>query len=304
VGRIGLRTAELTAADLEQRLADLLALPAAAGAAEESRALAAQCRAWAERLSPLVADTSLLLGRWIAAGKSVLFEGAQGTLLDVDFGTYPFVTSSNTTAGAAATGTGVPPTALDGVLGVLKAYSTRVGGGPFPTELAGAAAEHLRRRGNEYGTTTGRPRRCGWFDAVAAAYTVRLNGADALALTKLDVLDDFDEIPVAVAYRVGGHEVTEFPPDLASLAAAEPLYERLPGWKRPTTGVVDLGDLPAAARGYIEWLERRLGTPVVLASTGPRREETIVRGGEPLARLTGGRLGEVIAGRALPGTPR
>ncbi len=190
------------------------------------------CRAWARRLEPFLCDTEHLLHRWLDEGQSLLFEGAQGSLLDVDHGTYPFVTSSSPTAGGAATGTGVPPTAFDGVLGIVKAYTTRVGGGPFPGELLDEQGEYLRKRGNEFGTVTGRPRRCGWFDTVAVRYAQRLNGAQLVALTKLDVLDELAEIPVCVGYRIQGAVTRELPSRLDHLEHAEPVYKTLPGWRR------------------------------------------------------------------------
>jgi len=235
-------------------------------------------------LAPLLADVSTLLAEAVAAGKSVLFEGAQGTFLDIDHGTYPFVTSSHCLAGFAAPACGLPARVIDGVVGVLKAYTTRVGGGPFPTELADATGEHLRRRGNEFGTTTGRPRRTGWFDAVASRAAMRFNGIDAIALTKLDVLDEVDEIRVATAYRIGDAVSAAFPDDVADVAAAEPVYETLPGWKASSSGVTAFDKLPAAARSYVARLEELLGAPVALISTGPRREETIVRAVKPLTR--------------------
>jgi adenylosuccinate synthase len=302
-GRHGLRMCDLSAPDLLERLEVLVSRLGAelahlgADAPPSPASLAESCRVWAESLAPRLADTERLINGWIAGGKSVLFEGAQGALLDIDHGTYPFVTSSNSTAGGACTGTGVPPTRIDGALGVLKAYSTRVGGGPFPGELSGEIAEFLRSRGNEYGTTTGRPRRCGWMDTVVARYAQVLNGVDAIALTKLDVLDDFDQIPVCVGYRLGGEVVRDFPCDLASLEAAEPVFETFPGWKRSTVGIVDEADLPREAREYIAFLEEEIGVPMPLISTGPRREETLVRDHPALARLTSDRLGEVIENR-------
>ncbi len=223
---------------------------------------AERCREWGEALRPFLRNTEYLLNTWITEGKSVLFEGAQGTLLDVDHGTYPFVTSSNSTAGGACTGTGVPPTRIDGAIGVLKAYTTRVGGGPFPSELSGDTAEFLRKRGNEYGTVTGRPRRCGWLDMVVARYAQLLNGIDMIALTKLDVLDDFDEIPVCVGYRVNGKEVRDFPCDRQSLGAVEPVLKTMKGWKRSTVGILDEADLPQEAKDYIDFLEQEVGAPV------------------------------------------
>ena len=234
-----------------------------------------------ETLAPHATDVSLALDRLLREGGSILLEGAQGTLLDVDFGTYPFVTSSSSTAGGACTGSGVPPGAIGGVLGILKAYTTRVGEGPFPTELDDptddAPGGRLRRRGNEYGTTTGRPRRCGWLDLVVARYARRINGVGSIALTKLDVLDSFDEILVCDAYRIDGEEVRELPADLDRLARAEPIYETFEGWRASTEGALELADLPPAARRYVEMIEERVAAPIDLISTGPRREETIVR---------------------------
>jgi adenylosuccinate synthase len=311
--RYGLRTCDLDAPDLEERLAilerragwELAALgaasaPAAAagsGGEPEPAVSAGQCRAWAARLAPHLRDTEQLINAWIASGRSLLFEGAQGTLLDLDHGTYPFVTSSNSTAGGACTGTGVPPTRIDGAIGVLKAYTTRVGGGPFPCELADARGDYLRRRGNEFGTVTGRPRRCGWLDLVVARYSQLLNGIDTIALTKLDVLDELDEIPVCVAYRTGGRELRDLPPDRRTLEAAEPVLRSFKGWKRPTAGIVDEAALPPAARDYIDFIEQQLGAAVTLVSTGPRREETLLRPHPTLLRLTSGRLGQVLEQR-------
>jgi adenylosuccinate synthase len=235
-------------------------------------------------LAPMVGDVSQALAAAIDRGEPIMFEGAQGTLLDLDHGTYPFVTSSSVLAGSAAPSCGLPARTIDGVLAVLKAYTTRVGAGPFPTELTDALGEQIRRRGNEFGTTTGRPRRTGWFDAVAARAAVRWNGIDAVALTKLDVLDDLGEIPIATAYRAGGASVTEFPDDVADLAQATPVYETMPGWRTSTVGITEHERLPELARRYVERLEALLGVPVVLISTGPRREETIVRRIAPLAR--------------------
>jgi len=235
-------------------------------------------------LVPLLADVSAVLAAAIATQHSVLFEGAQGTFLDIDHGTYPFVTSSHCLAGFAPPSCGLPARVLDGVVGVLKAYTTRVGAGPFPTELTDAVGEHLRRRGNEFGTTTGRPRRTGWFDAVASRASMRWNGIEAIALTKLDVLDELDEIRIATAYRIGGSVTEEFPDDAADLADAEPIYETMPGWKTASSGVTAFEKVPIAARRYVARLEELLGAPAVLISTGPRREETIVRAVKPLTR--------------------
>jgi len=235
-------------------------------------------------LAPYITDTALLLMKWIDSGYSVLFEGAQGTMLDLDHGTYPFITSSSTTAGGAATGTGVPPTRLDGVLGVSKAYTTRVGGGPFPTEMTGTIAEHIRARGNEYGATTGRPRRCGWFDAVVARYAVRINGLDTVALTKLDVLDQCETVKICTGYRYHGELLTDFPEDENVIAAVEPFYEEVSGWLAPTAGAKNEADLPAKARRYLERLEELIGAPFCLISTGAQREETILCEDSPLLR--------------------
>jgi adenylosuccinate synthase len=194
------------------------------------------------------------------------------------------VTSSSTTAGGASTGTGVPPRRLHGVLGVAKAYATRVGSGPFPTEMRGAIAEEIRARGNEYGATTGRPRRCGWFDAVVLRYAVRINGLDTVAVTKLDVLDQCETIKVCTGYRYRGDLITDFPEDESVLAGAEPEYEEITGWMAPTTGAKNEGDLPAKARRYLERLEELIGVPLCLISTGPQRDETIVCDDSPLQR--------------------
>jgi adenylosuccinate synthase len=235
-------------------------------------------------LAPYITDTALLLNRWIEAGYSVLFEGAQGTMLDLDHGTYPYITSSSTTAGGAATGTGVPPTRMHGVLGVAKAYTTRVGGGPLPTEMEGRVAEEIRARGNEYGATTGRPRRCGWFDAVVLRYAARINGFDTVALTKLDVLDQCETVKICTAYRYRGDLLTDFPEEEAVLAGAEPVYEEVSGWLAPTAGVTHEGDLPAKARQYLARLEELIGVPFGLISTGAQRAETMICDDSPLLR--------------------
>lgn len=280
--RIGLRIGDLTANDLEARLEAIdrhvgVQLRAAGIEPEESNEeLAARCRAWAEQFEGMAIDTVHLLGDLIDSGRSLLFEGAQGAMLDVDHGTFPYVTSSNTTAGGVCTGAGVPPTALDGVLGVVKAYSTRVGGGPFVTELHDERGEHLRRRGNEFGTVTGRPRRCGYFDAVVARYAARVNGVDALALTKIDVLDELAEIPVCTGYRWRGEVLEEIPFELEILQEVEPIYKIVQGWQQNTVGTTSWEDLPMAARDYVSILEEEVGVPVGFISTGPRREETLM----------------------------
>ncbi len=230
-----------------------------------------------ERLLPMARDVSLLLNNAMRAGQSILFEGAQGTLLDIDHGTYPYVTSSNASIGGVCTGLGVGPRAIGRVLGVVKAYTTRVGEGPLPTELSGDMGQRLRESGNEYGAVTGRPRRCGWYDAVAVRYGVRINGLDALALTKLDVLDGLETIDVCTAYRCGGRTLTEMPSDLGQLAACQPVYESLPGWTTPTKGKRRYEDLPDNAKRYVERLETITGVPAAIISTGSERDDTLVR---------------------------
>jgi adenylosuccinate synthase len=239
------------------------------------REVMAKLRPLAERIVPLLAETSLLVERAVRDGKRVLFEGAQGTLLDIDHGTYPFVTSSHATAGGACTGTGVGPSRIDRVVGLVKAYCTRVGGGPFPTELTDATGERLRKGGAEYGSVTGRPRRTGWLDLPALRYAVRVNGLDGLALTKLDVLTGLESLQVCVAYRTpAGGTSEEFPIDDA--ARATPVYETMPGWSEDLVGSRTLEALPPAARAYIARIEREAGCPVDLVSVGSRRDETIV----------------------------
>jgi adenylosuccinate synthase len=226
-------------------------------------------------LRPLVADTGLLVHRALEAGQRVLLEGAQGALLDVDHGTYPFVTSSNTTAGGAAVGAGIGPTRIDGVLGVVKAYTTRVGNGPLPTEAQGTLESRLRELGSEFGATTGRPRRCGWFDATVVRYSVRVNGLTGLAVTKLDVLDTLEEIPVGVAYRLDGDGCAELPSEVADLERVRPVYETLPGWRCSTADARRLADLPPGARAYLERIEELAGAPIRYISVGTRRDQII-----------------------------
>jgi adenylosuccinate synthase len=238
--------------------------------------LADLARAW-ERMKPWVTDVSLFLDRARAEGRAIMFEGAQGTLLDIDHGTYPYVTSSNATIGGVCTGLGVGPRAIDGVLGVAKAYTTRVGEGPLPTELTGEIGNRLRESGQEFGAVTGRPRRCGWYDAVAVRYAVRVNGLTALALTKLDVLDGLPELQVCTSYRCHGATLTEMPGDLAQLAACEPVYETLPGWRAPTAGARTYAELPREAQRYVARLEEITGVSAALISTGSAREDTILR---------------------------
>jgi len=231
--------------------------------------------AW-ERMRPWVRDVSVFLAEARRGGRRVLFEGAQGTMLDIDHGTYPYVTSSNGTVGGVCTGLGVGPRAIDGVLGVAKAYTTRVGDGPMPTELSDAVGERLRAAGHEFGAVTGRPRRCGWFDAVVLRHAARVNGLDALALTKLDVLDGFDEVRLCTAYRMGGAVVHEFPAELGIVSRCEPIYETFPGWTG-TAGARRYEDLPAETRRYVARLEEVTGVPAGLLSTGTDRDDVIVR---------------------------
>jgi adenylosuccinate synthase len=294
IGRRGIRIADLYEPAAFQALYDTLA---------EDKQLLAQTfginetidygkirdeyHGYAERIKPMVRDTSKLLNDAMRAGKRVLFEGAQGTMLDIDHGTYPFVTSSSATAGGACTGAGVPPTAIDGVAGVSKAYITRVGSGPFPTEEKGEWGDIIRKAGNEYGAVTGRPRRCGWFDVPLLRYTAMLNGFDSLVITKLDVLDEMDEIPVCVGYRAFGKDLDEMPATLGVMEAIEPVYERLPGWKSPTRGLSREKDLPSKAKDYLRFLEEKTGVEVGCISTGPERDETIMVHGSKLEKLLG-----------------
>ncbi len=239
--------------------------------------------AFGERLGPRVGDVSLVLNKHIALGYSVLFEGAQATLLDIDHGSYPFVTSSSATVGGAIIGLGVPPSSIDGVLGISKAYTTRVGAGPLPTEIGGPLEESIRERGGEYGANTGRPRRCGWFDAVVVRYAVRVNGFDSIALTKLDVLDHLAEIRVCTAYKFEGRQLDELPSDPEMFARCEPVYESLPGWTAPSTGVRDYKMLPEGARRYVERLSEAIGCEIGIISTGPDRLDTVLRSNSRIA---------------------
>jgi adenylosuccinate synthase len=233
--------------------------------------------AQAERLKPLIVDVTQELADLRAASANVLFEGAQGAMLDIDHGTYPFVTSSNTTAGGAATGTGLGPAAFDHVLGIVKAYATRVGAGPFPTELFDATGEHLSRVGHEFGSVTGRPRRCGWFDAVALRRSVIHSSVSGLCVTKLDVLDGLETIRICTAYRCGGKTTTQPPLLVEDFGAVEPVYEDLPGWKESTVGLKKYDELPVNAQRYLDRMQAVVGVPVDIVSTGPDREQTIIR---------------------------
>jgi len=285
-GRRGIRIGDLRDTSDDGLLADairenvLLRNQVIRGAETDWRALHTElCASWV-RLERWVGDASLFLTNAIRKGQCVLFEGAQGTLLDIDHGTYPFVSSSNGTVGGICAGLGVGPRSIGAVLGITKAYTTRVGEGPFPTEVRGELEEMLREKGREYGASTGRPRRCGWYDAVAARCAARVNGFDALAVTKLDVLDGLDEIPLCCAYRHEGRELTEFPSRTAALARCEPVYEVLPGWPRnPTAGIRRYEDLPAEAKTYLQRIGEVAGVPIALVSTGSDRADTILVAG-------------------------
>ena len=294
IGRRGIRVADLYDPASFQVLYDTLAedkeLIAKTFDLHESIDYAAirnQYLEYAERIRPMVCDTALFLNGAIRAGRRVLFEGAQGTLLDIDHGTYPFVTSSSATAGGACTGTGVPPTKISGVVGVSKAYTTRVGSGPFPTESLTADGDLIRKTGNEFGSVTGRPRRTGWFDIPLVRYAADVNGIDSLIITKLDVLDQLDEIPVCVGYEVDGQRTLEIPATYRSYERVQPVYETLSGWGAPTKGVTEWDKLPQKARDYLAFLEERTGVEVGCVSTGPERNETILRAGSKLAGLLG-----------------
>jgi adenylosuccinate synthase len=245
--------------------------------------LADDLAGFGERLRPRIADVALVLHRQMKNGYSILFEGAQATLLDVDHGSYPYVTSSTATAGGAVAGLGVPPTRIDGILGIAKAYTTRVGAGPLPSEMDGALEDEVRERGHEYGASTGRPRRCGWFDAVVVRYAVRVNGIDSIGLTKLDVLDTQKEIRICTGYRHEGRVVEEFPADVAVLEGCEPVYETIPGWESATAGVRDFTRLPDAARRYVDRVAELVGAEVGIVSTGPDRDDTVLRGSSAIA---------------------
>jgi adenylosuccinate synthase len=292
IGRRGIRIADLIDPESFRLMYDTLA--------EDKQTLAAtfnihenidyeqirkQYEEYTARIRPLVCDTAELLAKAMASGKRIMFEGAQGTMLDIDHGTYPFVTSSSAAAGGASTGTGVPPTKIHGIIGVSKAYITRVGSGPFPTESHDGGGDLLRREGNEFGAVTGRPRRCGWFDIPLLRYTAMVNGFDTLLITKLDVLDHLDEIPVCVGYKLNGKEISEMPATYRALDAIEPVYEKFPGWRTSTRGITRYEDLPEKAKSYLKFLEDRTGVEIGGVSTGPERSETIIRKGSKLEKL-------------------
>jgi adenylosuccinate synthase len=294
IGRRGIRIADLLDRDGFRLLYDTLA--------EDKRILAEtfkihdsidyarirdQYDQFADRIRPMVCDTAKLLNDAISGGKRVLFEGAQGTMLDIDHGTYPFVTSSSAAAGGACTGTGVAPTRIDGIVGVTKAYITRVGSGPFPSESLDESGDQIRQRGNEYGAVTGRPRRCGWFDVPLLRYTAIVNGFDSLIMTKLDVLDELEEIPVCIAYKIDGSETSEMPSTFRGMQAIQPVYRNLQGWHSSTRGFSQFDALPDKARCYLEFLEEQTGVEIGCISTGPERNETIIRSGSKLEALFG-----------------
>jgi adenylosuccinate synthase len=284
-GRRGIRFAdalvpEVLRSRIERNLEDANRIIVAyGGEALDVDTIFDETSAMVERLAPFISDTSHFLNQAAAAGRTILLEGAQATLLDVDHGTYPFVTSSSTTVGGACVGTGLAPHRITGVLGIVRTYTTRVGEGPFPTEMLEAEAEMgqlIRERGREYGASTGRPRRCGWFDAFATRYAAEINGFSSVALTKLDVLDALDEIKVCVGYNLHGKKCDSLPAVSHDLRAVEPIYETLPGWKSSTLGVTDLSELPRAAREYVNFLSNHIGVQIGLISTGPERTQTIV----------------------------
>jgi adenylosuccinate synthase len=282
MARRGLRVGDLTdAATLAEKLshnarqANRL-LEMLGGEPIDEQELITKGEYWCEQLAPHICDTTYYLNQAARAGKALLLEGAQATMLDIDHGTYPFVTSSNSSIGGAITGTGLPPAAVGVAIGVIKAYTTRVGGGPFPTELLDEKGEAIRQRGGEYGASTGRPRRTGWFDAVVARYAVMVNGLHALALTKLDVLDEEPELKICVGYRINGQETDQIPYDAEAMNAAEPIYETMPGWQSRTIGLTDFSALPARAQAYVKRLAELSGAPFAFISTGAERNETII----------------------------
>jgi adenylosuccinate synthase len=280
--RRGLRTCDLRNPEEFRRKACLvleeknrLAAALFGGSAIEHQDMVGRYFETAQRMVPYLTDVSAYLNAEIDRGKRVLFEGAQGTLLDLDHGTYPFVTSSSAAAGGATTGTGVGPTRIGAVVGVSKAYATRVGSGPFPTEAAASEGERLRERGGEYGAVTGRPRRCGWFDVPAARYAARVNHLTALIITKLDILDPLAEIPVGVEYELDGERFADFPADVQDVERLSVRYQTLPGWQQPTFGLKDYADLPQQAKHYLQFLREQVGSEIAMVSTGPERDQAI-----------------------------
>ena len=292
IARRGIRVADLVDPDsfaemFETLLADKATIAKAFHIPfdQDWGAVRKQYQEYADRLRPMVCDTAALLGENMKAGKRILFEGAQGTMLDIDHGTYPFVTSSSASAGGACTGTGVPPTKINGVIGVSKAYITRVGGGPFPTEAHGEEGERIRKAGNEFGAVTGRPRRCGWFDVPLLHFTTTVNGFDSLVITKLDVLDMLTEIPVCVGYKIDGKATNEMPATNHGMEKVEPVYKVMPGWHCSTKGAATFDALPEKAKAYLDFLESQTGVEVGCVSNGPERTETIIRKGSKLEKL-------------------
>ena len=289
MARRGIRVCDLLEPDcfrqkLERVIAEKDAISRAAyGHPLETAGLADEYLELAAHIRGLVTDTTVLLNRALDGGESVLFEGAQGTMLDIDHGTYPYVTSSNAISGGACTGLGVAPTRLAGIVGVTKAYTTRVGSGPFPTEMPDLDAEAVRARGNEFGAVTGRPRRCGWLDLVVLRYAKMLSGIDSLVVTKLDVFDAQPEIKVCTGYRYKSKPMAEMPPDVETLAQIEPEYRTLPGWQKPTPGIREVRELPIAARDYLNFISDELEVEIGMISTGPERDATIVPRGTKLA---------------------
>ena len=292
-GRRGIRTADALVPDvlrsrIERNLEDANRIIEAYGGQKlNADEIFAEMSTLTERLSPFIADTTHYLNVAATEGKSILLEGAQATLLDVDHGTYPFVTSSSTIVGGAITGTGLAPNRLTGVLGIVRTYTTRVGEGPFPTEMLEGEAELgqlIRERGREYGASTGRPRRCGWFDAFATRYAAEISGFSSVALTKLDVLDALDEIKVCVGYKLKGKELDSLPSVSQELREVEPIYARLPGWKSSTLGTTQMSELPTEARRYVDFLSAQIGVEIGLVSTGPERSQTIIVNDSALGR--------------------
>jgi adenylosuccinate synthase len=283
VARCGIRLCDLLdpenlPAKVEQILEEKNVLFTKVYGAEPLQAapIVAEYLEYGRKLSPFVANASLLLEKAMKAGKHLLFEGAQGTILDVDHGSYPYVTSSNTIAGSACCGAGVGPTAIQSVIGVVKAYTTRVGNGPFPTELEGELGEKIRTWGGEFGATTGRPRRCGWFDAMVVRKAVRVNGITGLAITKVDILDQLPEIQVCTGYTIDGQPIEDLPVQVKDFTRIQPVYETLPGWMSDTSKAISWADLPENAKKYLERLAELVGAPIAMVSTGPRRDQAII----------------------------
>jgi adenylosuccinate synthase len=298
-GRRGLRTADLRDATLfREKCREFLeeknrVAAALFGSKNDDGAWIDRYLAMSQLIVPRLTDASAFLNGALDSGQRVLFEGAQGTMLDLDHGTYPFVTSSSSTAGGACTGTGVGPTRLDAVIGVSKAYTTRVGSGPFPTELFGEEADKIRERGGEYGAVTGRPRRCGWFDVPQARYSARLNHLTALVITKLDIFDHLAEIPVGIGYELGGKRLDSFPADVADVDRLEVRYTMLPGWEQRTFGLQEYQQLPSRAQEYLKFISGEVGVPIAMVSTGPERQQTIWMegGGAPSSRWDSKQIG-------------